>query len=383
LPDRLRGLAVLLMLACLAACELPARLPLRGEAPGREELWVVARDATTARRITTLAAPAILGRPAGSPDPPALLDLTRSDVGVTVVGPLVSVTGNYRYAVPKGSADLFVAFTPPPTPARQDLALRLGRRLVRVIVREPEEAARAQERARRDGQTTTLLTTDAAGRVLVPLGAAGSGTVELAVETVRIAGWHDGVYEVTVPRVPEGDATLAVDLHGAGPVVVVNSPSHTIDAQTIALDHLRITLQEPATLHDEDFVLRYRVDPTESPGVLVAQPDAGGTLVALLVHPQEDDLEPVALANVTIDWGAAEVSEVRPPAIGTIARGTPLVVLARVRGGYVGPATVTARASGRPRTFSLGATASPPADGLHALRVLWARAAPPETVASR
>jgi hypothetical protein len=186
-----------------------------------------------------------------------------------------------------------------------------------------------------------------------------------------------------VPRVPEGDATLTVDLHGGGPVVVVNSPSHSIDARPIALDHLRVTLQDASALRTDDFVLRYRIDPSESPGALLVEPDGGGTLVGLLVHPQEDNHEPVALANVSIDWGAAQVSEVRPPAIGTVAPGRPLVVLARMRGGWSGPVTVTGRASGRPRTLTVGVEASPPVQGLQALPVLWARAARGEAVASR
>ena len=341
---------------------------------------MVSRDARAARNAVTPAAPAIFVRHAGSTQAPVALDLVRSDVTVTVVGPLVSVTRSNRYAAPPSGDETFVAFTPPPSPAQQDFAIRAGSRVARVLVREPDEAHDAYESARRDGQTAMLLSTDASGRVVVPLaGDAG----DLVVETVGIAGWHDGAYELTVPRVPEGDATLTVDLHGGGPVVVVNSPSHSIDARPIALDHLRVTLQEPSALRTDDFVLRYRVDPSESPGALLVEPDGGGTLVGLLVHPQEDNHEPVALANVTIDWGTAQVSEVRPPAIGTIAPGRPLVVLARVRGGWSGPVTVTGRASGRPRTLTVDVEASPPAQGLQALPVLWARAARGEAVAAR
>jgi hypothetical protein len=294
-----------------------------------------------------------------------VLHLEDTRVVATVVGPVASVERRKTYAAPDTAADGFVAFTPANAPVRQDYTLRIDGHTVTVLVREPAEARRiGGERA---------IATDADGRVIVPIGPlAPSHAPELGVETAGVLPWNDGAYELTVPRAPEGQVAVTVDLHGGGPIVVVNSPSHAIDAEAAALDHLRVRLREPERLRDEDFVLRYRVDADERPGALLVEPDGDATLVALLLHPLERDHEPIALSGVSIDWGAMQVSELRPPVVGPLAAGTPLVVLARVRGAVTGPVTVTARAGREPRTLVVARDDEAPAASLRALPTLWA-----------
>lgn len=358
-------------LLALAACGGRPRVPSEA-GPGREELWIVARSRTP-RRAQAPVPPALLGRPTGSTLPPAALEVVRTDVAVAVVGPLVAVTHRHR-SVPVAPTDAFVAVAAGGGPALRDFVLRVGQRTALVSVRAPDEADALYQEAQRAGRAASLFTTDRDGRVVVPVGGVEPGAnLDLSVETVSIARWHDQAYEITVPPVagPE-DATLTIDLDGGGPLVVVSSPSHAIDTEAAGLDRVRVRPRDPAALR-EAFVLRYRA---EADGALLVRPEGSVALVGLLVHPQERNHEPVALANVAIDWGAMHVLDIRPSAIGTLAAGAPLVVLAHVQGPTGGPVTVTGRAGGSPRTLAIDVAANPPAEGLRALPVLWARAAP-------
>jgi hypothetical protein len=372
-----RALAALVAVLSVG-CAVSARRPRDGSEP--RTVWIVTRDAGTARRAPMSSAPTFAVRAAGSAGPVTEVAPEHTDVAATVVGPLVSLTQSKRYAAAEAATERFVVFTPAATPIQQDFDLRVGARAIRVAVREPADAEQLAGALAREGRAVARVRCDAEGRVIAPVERTAS---TLAIETIDIAPWHDGAYELTLPRTQGGTATLAVDLNGAGPVVVVSSPSHTIDAQASAVDHLRVTLADPKTLGDADFVLRYRVDPSASPGTVLVEPDGDSALVGLLVHPQENDLEPIALANLTVDWGSTQVTEVRPPLMHALPRGAPLVLLARVRGRVAGPVTVTGRAGGRLRTLTVAVAASPPVQGLDALPVLWARAASADLLAAR
>ena len=356
------------LLGLVAACDGPGRLRLSPPRDERVDTWIVARDPAVAYGVTAPTAPALVARATGTPE---LLGLTHTRVGVTVVGPIASVDRTKSYETPGGAHELLVSFTPPATPARQDYVVHVGARALTVHVCERLDA---QELARTLPQAT-LVATDANGRIDLPVGAAPAKAIELRVETTGLVPWRDGAYELTVPRAPDGDVALTADVYGPGPIVVVNSPSHAIDAKPVSLEHLRVALREPQTLRDDDFVLRYRVDPADRPGAFVVERDGSSQVVGLVVHPFENAHEPVAVSDVTIDWNGASVTEVRPATIGRLAAGTPLVVLARAQGDVPGPITLRARVGREQRTLTLARDDAIPGPGLRGLPLLWARAA--------
>ena len=329
--------------------------------------------------MTAPTAPALVARATGTTGAPELLPLARTRVAVTVVGPIASIDRTKGFVVPEGAHDLLVAFTPAATPARQDYVVHAGARMLTILVREKLEA---QDLARTMAKAS-LIATDAAGVVTIPIRSATARALDLRVETIGLVPWHDGAYELTVPRAPTGDVALTADVYGPGPIVVVNSPSHAIDAKPVSLEHLRVALREPERLRDDDFVLRYRIDPTDRPGAFVVERDGTSDVVGLLVHPFESSLDPVAASDVTIDWNGATVTEVRPATIKTLAAGTPLVVLARAQGDVRGPVTVRARVGREIRTVTLARDDKIPRDGRRALPLLWARAGRPTVAAHR
>jgi hypothetical protein len=374
---RLLGLACALVLA--VGCEPVS--PLRGgdAHTARVETWIVARDPAVARTVATPAAPALATRVVGSGTVPVVLPAARVQVTATVVGPLATIERTKSYASAPVASDAFVTFTAPAAPARQDLVVRAGGHRMSILVRDRQEA----ESLARDDAHAKLVDADDAGTAQLPLGTlpAGAGA-EVTVETVGIVPWHEGAYELTVPRAPDGDVALAADLYGPGPIVVVSSPSHAIDVSPDSLDHLRVTLRDPATLHDDDFVLRYRSDTTDRPGILVAQRDGAGEILGVVLHPVERDHECVRATDVTIDWNGTPVTEIRP-AIDQLPAGQPLVVLARSSAHAAGPITVRARVGRDLRSFVVMRDDRVPAASLAALPVLWSRAAPPTVTARR
>jgi hypothetical protein len=356
------------LLALAAACE-PAWRHRGGRDGAGTETWIVARAATVAQEVSAPGAPALAVRPAGTTGVPDLLPVTGTSIAATVVGPIATVERTKRYAAPAATVDAFIAFTPPATPARQDWTVRLGSRTFAILVREPAEA-----RALAREQTgASLVATDAAGRIVVPARSVPATALELVVESTGIVPWRDGAYELTVPRAPAGDVAFVADMYGPGPIVVVSSPSHAIDVVPESIEHVRVSLREPGTLHEDAFVLRYRVDSEHRPGAFVVVPDGGSELVAVVVHPIEEAHEVVAASDVTIDWNGSHVTEMRPATIDAIAAGTPLVVLARAQGAVAGPITIHARVGRQTRNLVLTRVEAVPSVGLRALASLWAR----------
>ncbi len=300
-----------------------------------------------------------------------MLPLARTRVTATLVGPIASIERAKVYAGSSRPLDVQVAFTPPALPAHQDYAVRAGGRPLTILVRPRLEA---QELARTLPDASLIGTADD-GQIVIPVGTVTAPTIDLDVETTGLVPWREGAYELTIPRAPEGEVALGVDVYGPGPIVVVSSPSHVIDAKPESLEHLRVALRDPGTLRDDDFVLRYRVDPADHPGAIVVEPDAAGDLVAIVPHPFETSHEPVAASDVTIDWNGTQVTETRPAAIGPLAAGTPLVVLARAQGHLQGPVLLRARVGRETRRVELARDDAIPRAGLRALPLLWARAA--------
>jgi hypothetical protein len=374
---------ILVCLVCLvalvASCDMPARLHMPGAQGGRAETWIVARDSAVARGVTAPTAPAVVARATGSRETPEVLPISRTRVTAMMVGPIATIDRTKTYEGPGGAHDLLVSFTPPATPARQDYLVHVGDRTLTVLVRERADAdalARTQPGA-------SLVATDRDGLVAIPVGTSTTRAVELDVETTGFVPWRDGAYELTVPRAFAGDVALTADVFGPGPIVVVSSPSHAIDAVPESLGHLRVGLRDPGTLREDDFVLRYRIDPADSPGAFVIAPDGGGDVVGVVVHPFEDTHEPVAVSDVSIDWNGAPVTEIRPATIGPLAAGSPLVVLARARGDVRGPILLRVRIGREVRTVALARADTIPGDGLRALPLLWARAGRPTVAAHR
>jgi hypothetical protein len=341
-----------------------------GSTASRPATWIVVRDASASRKAVTPAAPALAVRPAGLAGAPEVLPLAQTRITAIAVGPIATIDRTKIYTAPQAGTETFVSFTPPDTPGTQDWSVRVGSRALTILVRDRDEA----QALAREQSGVSIVSTDADGRAVIPVGAATTPTLELGVETIGVVPWRNGADELDVPRVPSGQVAFAADVYGPGPIVVVSSPSHAIDAVPESLAHLRVALRDPATLRNDDFVLRYRVDPTGHPGALVVASDGAGEVVGLVVHPFENAHVPVAVSDVTIDWNGAAVTDVRPADLGRVAAGTPLVVLARAQGTVAGPITVRAHVGKELRTITLPRDEAVPRAGLRALPLLWARA---------
>ena len=246
-PIHVPATRLLGLLALAAACTPALRLG-REAAPGAIETWIVARDAAVAAGVTAPTAPALaLATHAhGTPTAPEVPRLDQTRIKTMLVGPIATIERTKTYAAAGTASDGFVCFTPPGAPARQDYLVRLGRRTFAILVRDPV-AARELVRTR---PGATLVDAAADGRILVPAGPIGSKSAELTVETIGLVPWRDGAYELTVPRATEGEVILEADVYGPGPIVVVSSPSHAIDAAPQSVEHLRVALRDPGTLRD-------------------------------------------------------------------------------------------------------------------------------------
>ena len=250
------------------------------------------------------------------------LPLERTDVEITVLGPVATGTVRQRFANPYTEPiEAVYVFPLPHDAAIHDFVLTIGERRIRGIVREREEARRIYEAARAQGHTAALLTQERPNvfvQNVANLVPGASIDVELAyLEAVDLVdgwqeiafpmvvgprynpvGWERGIgatgrggstnqpTDVTYLRPHERsghDISLTVELRAGLAVERISSPSHavTVDERP---DGAVVRLAAAQAIPNADFRLRWRVAGDGLRAGLIRQ----GDHALLTLYPPDD-----------------------------------------------------------------------------------------------
>jgi len=313
----------ILTLLALAGCAVP--MPSREEtAPGGVELLII--EGAALPRVQEPRDAVFAG-----------LDHRKTEVKARLTTYVANVTVTQQYVNPHDRAiDAVYSFPLPDDAGVRDFILQIGERRIRGIIREREEARRIHREARRQGFVTTLLDRDRSTRFTQSVANIDAGArIEVQITYLHGLRYSAGMFEFVVPHIA---ADLALEAIIDGDVVDVTS-SHPI-----RLEGGKVTVTGK---RDGDFVLRYRLPARALFAV------SEGTFV-LLVQPP--------VADLRVDWGGLQVTEVYPAEIPTQE---PLILTGRCSRG---PAKV--RLTGRSLDLTVDAREVPG----DALATVWARA---------
>jgi hypothetical protein len=299
LAHRLTPLVVL-----LAACAAKAPVLSRSSTPAADEIWIVARTDGTPGRTTPLQAPRML---AGTTAEATPLPLERTEVEGALVGPCAAIRMRQTYAGPDAATDGAFVLPLPHGATLYDLVLTIGSRHIRAIVRPREEAEALYATALRSGRVASLLR-EQNGVVVGMANLAARTPIDVELSYAEWIPWRAGAWELVVPSIPAGSVGVTIDLDGVGPIATVESPTHMIDRADAGDGRVRVGLRDPASLHDDDLVLRYSIaaDPVPSGGVIVAS-GTRGTAAMLVLRPVARHGRAMAFDVDTIDWGTLAV----------------------------------------------------------------------------
>lgn len=258
-----------------------------------------------------------------APDGKALeCPLKHTDVKANISGPVANVTVRQDFVNESSTTiEATYLFPLPVMAAVHGYEIHIGDRVIKGKIARREEAQRAFENARRNGQTAGLLNQQRPNVFSQQLTNITPGArVSVQLEYVELVTYEAGSYEFVFPMVvgprykagdtavtlaPKGtraghDISIAVRLASPAGIQSVSSESHAIIEKRSNQWFNEIHLAAAREIPNKDFLLKYRLNaPQITPSLLTHRKDGDGyfsfvidppavrTLEATLVAPKE------------------------------------------------------------------------------------------------
>ncbi len=258
-----------------------------------------------------------------APDGKALeCPLKHTDVKANISGPVANVTVRQDFVNESSTTiEATYLFPLPVMAAVHGYEIHIGDRVIKGKIARREEAQRAFENARRNGQTAGLLNQQRPNVFMQQLTNITPGArVSVQLEYVELVSYEAGAYEFVFPMVvgprykagdtavtlaPKGtraghDISIAVRLASPAGIQSVSSESHSITEKRANQWFNEIHLAAAREIPNKDFLLKYRLNaPQITPSLLTHRKDGDGyfsfvidppamrTLEATLVAPKE------------------------------------------------------------------------------------------------
>jgi Ca-activated chloride channel family protein len=258
----------------------------------------------------------------------AEMPIVKSDLAVTVRGPIAQVVVTQRYANPLSTAiDAIYVFPLPEKSAVGDMSITVGSRHVHAVIKRREEARQTYERAKRAGKLAALLDQERPNVFTQQIANLAPGEqidVELRFDVLLAP--DDGTYTLALPtvvgpryipgtaigdgndvgtgkspdtdRVPDASrisppvtttagnlVDVSIDLDAGLPVTSVASPTHALSITKRGDTARTIALATGATAATKDVVITWKVEVTQPTVAALADHDAELGHVALVVQP--------------------------------------------------------------------------------------------------
>ncbi|MDX1565163.1 MAG: VIT and VWA domain-containing protein, partial [Phycisphaeraceae bacterium] len=302
-----------------------------------EELWVIVRpeDGGLSQQPDRPAQPeggvlVAAGRPHRVP---ATVGPEKTRVRARIDGFAASVDLTQRFVNPfDQTIDATYRFALPPNGAVSGFVLTLGRRKIRGILRERNEAEKLYASARRHGLTATLLVqqrpnffTQKVARI------EPGGKIDVSIRYFHTLRFVEGAFEFVFPmngplsdgpdaQQPEGAAEadppkkpapqgrgrvdLRVDLHGQVAADSIRSPTHRILIERPDTEQTVVRLKTARVIRNQPFLLRYRMSGDSPRAHLMIHRDGRseeGTFALMLLPPADlQELEPTDLQMIFV-----------------------------------------------------------------------------------
>jgi Ca-activated chloride channel family protein len=257
--------------------------------------------------------------------------LQHTEVEAWVAGDIADVQVTQRFGNPyEEPIEAVYVFPLPENSAVDDMVMRIGRRTIRGVIKEREEAKEIYEEAKRAGKTASLLEQERPNIFTQSVANVMPGeTIEVTIWYVQDLSYDRGRYEFAFPmvvgpryipgaplpgpdtgggwapdtdRVPDAsritppvlkpdertghDIALTLHLEAGVPAYDLQSKSHDIVEESYAGQPLVVSLAPHDTLPNKDFVLSWRVAGEKPEVGLLTHHDGRSGYFALILQPK-------------------------------------------------------------------------------------------------
>jgi Ca-activated chloride channel homolog len=278
-----------------------------------------------------------------------LVPLAHTSVDGEIHGNVAALSVTQRFSNPfDHPIEAVYVFPLPHDAAVTDFLMTVGKRTIRGVVREREEARELYAAARARGLRASLMTQERANVFTQHVtGIAPGGALEVTVEYFNRLAYRDGEYELVFPMVvgprysPRGSAPVAdgprlqpdqrsghdIDLHlelfAGAPIEALTCNTHQLEIQRPAEDRALITLAHFDRLPNRDLVLRYRVSADEvRTSLQIHQTEEGGWMHLTVLPPvllEGLAARPVEMVFVVDTSGSMQGAPLRQAKAGILA----------------------------------------------------------------
>jgi Ca-activated chloride channel family protein len=253
-------------------------------------------------------------------DEPRLLALKHTAVEAEVVGVMSAVKVTQRFFNPaKTAVDAIYVFPLRHRAAVHAMRMRIGRRVIVAEVKRRAAARRAYQRARRAGQTATLLEQERDNIFTQSVANIAPGaTVEVELRYVEELLSDSGRYAFVFPTAisrrylgsasaearrsyarllgrglrPAGDLSIALRIDGGLALRDLRSLTHRVRIERPAPERARVELDPGAALPNRDFVVAYSLDGARPRSRVLARRDRRGGHLLLMIQPEMSSRRP-------------------------------------------------------------------------------------------
>jgi Ca-activated chloride channel family protein len=295
---------------------------------GSEELWILARgsDGPVEPSDEAPRSGALMAKVEEKQVP---MPLKHTDVRASVSGYIGAVEVAQQFLNPYSSKiEAVYVFPLPHNAAVNEFIMTIGERRIRGIIRERQEAEQIYQEAKRQGYVASLLTEERPNVFTQSVANIEPGKeIDVNIKYFHTLDYVDGWYEFVFPMVvgprfnPPGltngigavargqsgvsgqstevhylrpgertghDISLKVEVDAGVPIEEFECKTHQITSEAASPEHLTVALNPADSLHNKDFVLRYRVACQRIKSSLLTHRDERGGYFTLMLYPPEE-----------------------------------------------------------------------------------------------
>ena len=268
--------------------------------------------------------------------PVDLCPLKHTDVNGQISGFLARVSVTQEFVNTTHEAiEAVYKFPLPSDAAVDDMEMVIGKRTVKALIKEKQEARKMFEAARNSGRTAALLDQERPNIFTQSVTNIPPGeTVRITIQYVETLKYEDGSYEFVFPmvvgprytpasmidpgsvlpnRTPEGtraghDINVKVTVDAGLALGKIASTTHDVDVLKADPSHAMVALRNTQTIPNKDFILRYDVAGAKVQDAIQTHADKRGGFLSLVLQPparvQESEVTPKEIVFVVDTSGS-------------------------------------------------------------------------------
>lgn len=229
----------------------------------------------------------------------AALPMIDSKVAVEISGTVARVELTQRFTNPKtpdakDPIEAIYRFPLPGDAAVDHMEMRIGKRVVRAVIKEKKKAKKTYDDAKKAGKRAALLEQQRPDLFSQRVANIAPGeTVEVMLSYVHEVAVDDGRYTFRFPMVarprggdekpaPAGAVALSIAIDAGVPIAELASPTHEIASE---LRGQRATVSLSDSRAERDFELRYVLGGAAPTAAVHAHRDSSGGYLGLMIQP--------------------------------------------------------------------------------------------------